>query len=114
MPQTPDTNERRSGAIAALRELLRQGLDAEPSCQVDDWTGFLNQALSKLTAAEIVDLIPWDSLAETRKNKKSLESHNQRVVIDFDCFYTVLMAHIAYGFSIRQIDVVIYPCILVD
>ncbi|KAL9243286.1 hypothetical protein vseg_017191 [Gypsophila vaccaria] len=102
MPQTPDNVERRRGAIAALLELLSQGLDVEASCQVQDWPSFFSQALGKLTALEIVDLIPWDNLASTRKNKKSLDSQNQRVVIDFDCFYTSLMAHIALGFSSRQ------------
>ncbi|GAB4860858.1 hypothetical protein Ancab_036019 [Ancistrocladus abbreviatus] len=106
MPHTPDNAERRCGAIAALRELLRQGLDAETSCRVHDWPCFLSQALSKLMAAEVVDLLPWDNLAVTRKNKKSLESQNQRVVIDFDCFYVVLLAHIALGFSSRQTDLI--------
>lgn len=107
MPHTPDNAERRRGALAALRELLRQGLDVESSCQVHDWPCFLSQALSKLMAVEIVDLLPWDSLASTRKNKKSLESQNQRVIIDFDCFHTVLVAHIALGFSSRQTELVI-------
>ncbi|XP_021761528.1 plastid division protein CDP1, chloroplastic-like [Chenopodium quinoa] len=104
MPQTTDNAERRRGAMAALRELLRQGLDVEASCRVSDWPCFLSNALGKLTASEVVDLIPWDNLALTRKNKKSLGSQNQRVVIDFDCFYTALMAHIAFGFSSRQRD----------
>ncbi|KMS96015.1 hypothetical protein BVRB_002740 [Beta vulgaris subsp. vulgaris] len=104
MPQTPDNADRRRGAIAALRELLRQGLDVEASCRVNDWPCFLSNALGKLLASEIVDLIPWDSLALTRKNKKSFGSQNQRVVIDFDCFYTAMMAHIAFGFSSRQRD----------
>ncbi|KAL2935380.1 Plastid division protein CDP1 chloroplastic [Bienertia sinuspersici] len=34
MPQTPDNAECRRGAIAALRELLRQGLDVEGSRQI--------------------------------------------------------------------------------
>ncbi|KAL8143700.1 hypothetical protein V2J09_016732 [Rumex salicifolius] len=105
-PHTPDNTERRRGALAALRELLRQGLDVESSCQVHDWPCFLSQALSKLMAVEIVDLLPWDSLASTRKNKKSVESHNQRVIIDFDCFHTVLIAYIALGFSSRQPDLI--------
>lgn len=104
MPLTADNAERRRGAMAALRELLRQGLDVEASCRVNDWPSFLSDALGKLTALEIVDLIPWDTLALTRKNKKSLGSQNQRVVIDFDCFYTALMAHIAFGFCSRQRD----------
>jgi len=107
MPHTPENAERRLGAIAALRELLRQGFDIESSCQVQDWPCFLIQALNKLMATEIVDLLPWDNLASTRKNKKSLESQNQRVVIDFNCFYVVLMAHIALGFSSKQKDLVI-------
>ncbi|XP_074304779.1 plastid division protein CDP1, chloroplastic [Silene latifolia] len=119
MPQTPDNVERRRGAIAALRELLSQGLDVEASCQVQDWPSFFSQALGKLMAVEIVDLIPWDSLASTRKNKKSLDSQNQRVVIDFDCFYTALMAHIAFGYSSRQTDLIskaklISECLMVS
>ncbi|KAF3587305.1 hypothetical protein F2Q69_00031114 [Brassica cretica] len=97
-------SQRRRGAVAALRELLRQGLDVEASCQIQDWPCFLSQAISRLLATEIVDLLPWDTLAITRKNKKSLESHNQRVVIDFNCFYMVLVAHIAVGFSVKQTD----------
>ncbi|CAK9163183.1 unnamed protein product [Ilex paraguariensis] len=106
MPHTPENAERRLGAIAALRELLRQGLDVETSCQVQDWPCFLNQALKKLMAMEMVELLPWDNLAMTRKNKKSLESQNQRVVIDFNCFYVVLIAHIALGFSSKQTDLI--------
>lgn len=107
MPRTPENAERRLGAIAALRELLRQGLDVEASFQVQDWQCFLNQALNKLMASEIVELLQWHNLALTRKNKKSIESQNQRVVIDFNCFYMVLLAHIALGFSSKQIDLVI-------
>ncbi|CAL5362749.1 unnamed protein product [Camellia sinensis] len=103
-PCTPENAERRLGAIAALRELLRQGLDAEAPCQVQDWPCFLSQALNKLMATEIVNLLPWDNLAVTRKNKKSLESQNQRVVIDFISFYMALTAHIALGFSSKQTD----------
>ncbi|KAG8378613.1 hypothetical protein BUALT_Bualt07G0003700 [Buddleja alternifolia] len=106
MPHTPENAERRLGAIAALRELLRQGLDVETSCQVEDWPCFLNQALKKLMATEIVELIPWDNLALTRKNRKSLESQNQRIVIDFNSFYVVLLAHIALGFSSKQTDLI--------
>lgn len=106
MPHTPENAERRLGAVSALRELLRQGIDMESSCQVQDWPCFLNQALNKLLATEIVELLPWDELALIRKNKKSLESQNQRVVIDFNCFYKVLIAHIAVGFSSKQIDLV--------
>ncbi|OIT04734.1 PREDICTED: plastid division protein CDP1, chloroplastic isoform X1 [Nicotiana attenuata] len=106
MPRTPENAERRLGAIAALRELLRQGLDVEASCQVQDWQCFLNQALNKLMASEIVELLQWHNLALTRKNKKSIESQNQRAVIDFNCFYMVLLAHIALGFSSKQIDLI--------
>lgn len=106
MPHTPENAERRLGAVSALQELLRQGLDMESSCQVQDWPCFLNQSLNKLMATEIVELLPWDELALIRKNKKSLESQNQRVVIDFNCFYTVLIAHIAVGFASKQIDLV--------
>ncbi|CAI0400236.1 unnamed protein product [Linum tenue] len=102
MPRSPENAERRRGAIAALRELLRQGLDAEMSCRVQDWPCFLIQAFNRLMATEIVDLLPWDDLALTRRNKKSLESHTQRAVIDFDCFYVALIAHIALGFSFKQ------------
>lgn len=106
MPRTPENAERRLRAIAALRELLRQGLDVEASCQVRDWPCFLSQALNKLMATEIVNLLPWDSLAVTRKNKKSIESQNQRVVIDLNCFHMALTAHIALGFSSKQTDLV--------
>ncbi|KAL0356426.1 UNVERIFIED_CONTAM: Plastid division protein CDP1, chloroplastic [Sesamum radiatum] len=106
MPQTPENAERRLRAIAALRELLRQGLDVETSCQVQDWSCFLDQALKKLMATEIVELVPWDGLALTRKNRKSLESQNQRIVIDFNSFYVVLLAHIALGFSSKQTDLI--------
>lgn len=106
LTRTPENAGRRRGAIAALHELLRQGLDVESSCQVQDWPCFLSQALNRLLATEIVDILPWDSLAITRKNKKSLESQNQRVVIDFNCFYTALMAHIALGFSSKQSDLI--------
>lgn len=112
MSHMPENAERRIGAIAALRELLRQGLDVESSCQVQDWPCFLNQSLKKLLATEIVELVPWDNLAITRKNRKSLEAQNQRIVIDFNCFYVVLLAHIALGFSSKQIDLVLYqPCL---
>lgn len=107
MPHSPENTERRRGAIAALRELLRQGLDVETSCQVQDWACFLSQAFNRLMATEIVDLLPWENLAITRKNKKSLESQNQRVVIDFSSFYTVLIAHVALGFSSKQMELVI-------
>ncbi|GER56707.1 paralog of ARC6 [Striga asiatica] len=106
IPHTPENAERRLGAIAALRELLRQGLDVETSCQVEDWPCFLSQALRKLMATEIVELISWDTLALTRKNRKSLESQNQRVVIDFNSFYVVLLAHIALGFSSKQTELI--------
>lgn len=107
MPRMPENAERRLGAIAALRELLRQGLDVESSCHVQDWPCFLNQALNKLMAVEIVELISWEKLALMRKNRKSLESQNQRGVVNFNCFYIVLIAHIALGFSSKQRDLVI-------
>lgn len=106
MPYIPENTGRRRGAIAALCELLRQGLDVETSCQVQDWPCFLSRALNRLKVVEIIDLLPWDNLAVTRKNKKSLESQNQRVVIDFNCFYMVLIAHIALGFSSKQADLI--------
>ncbi|KAF5199230.1 Plastid division protein cdp1 chloroplastic [Thalictrum thalictroides] len=106
MPQTPENAEGRRGAIAALRELLSQGLDVEISCQVRDWPYFLSQALNKLMATEIIDLLPWDNIAVARKNKKSLESQNQRVVIDFSCFYKAMIAHIAVGFSNKQTSLI--------
>lgn len=109
---TSDKSERRRGAMGALRELLRQGLDADPSCQVQDWSYFLRQALSRLTANEIVELLYWDTLAVTRKNRKSLESQTQRTVIDFDCFYLAMLAHIAFGFSTRRADMVTSFCFL--
>lgn len=110
MPHSPENAERRQGAIAALRELVRQGLDVETSCRVHDWPCFLSQALNRLVASEIVDLLPWDDLAITRKNKKSLDSQNQRVVIDFNCFYMVLIAHVALGFSSKQKELVSSFC----
>ncbi|KAG0456903.1 hypothetical protein HPP92_022060 [Vanilla planifolia] len=106
MPRTPDNAERRKRAIEALRELLRQGLDVETSCRVQDWHCFLNKAMNKLMAVEIVDLLPWDKLATARTNKKLLESQNQKVVISFDCFYLAMTAHLAFGFSTRQLDVI--------
>ncbi|KAK2655535.1 hypothetical protein Ddye_008587 [Dipteronia dyeriana] len=106
MPHSPENAERRRGAIAALRELLRQGLDVEISSQVQDWPCFLSHAFNRLMATEIVDLLPWDSLAITRKSKKSFESQNQRVVIDFNCFYIALIAHIALGFSSKQTELI--------
>ncbi|KAB5531698.1 hypothetical protein DKX38_018368 [Salix brachista] len=106
MLHSPENAERRRGAIAALRELLRQGLDVETSCRVQDWPCFLSQALNRLMATEIIDLLPWDDLAIVRKNKKSLESQNQRVVIDFNCFYMVILAHVALGFSSKKTELV--------
>ncbi|KAG6752783.1 hypothetical protein POTOM_042821 [Populus tomentosa] len=106
MLHSPENAERRRGVIAALRELLRQGLDVETSCRVQDWPCFLSQALDRLMATEIVDLLPWDDLALVRKNKKSLESQNQRAVINFDCFYVAILAHIALGFSSKQTELV--------
>lgn len=106
LPHSPENAERRRGAIAALRELLRQGLDVEISCRVQDWPCFLSQTLNRLMATEIVYLLPWDDLAIMRKNKKSLESQNQRIVIDFNCFYVALIAHIALGFSSKQPELV--------
>ncbi|XVF56432.1 hypothetical protein PTKIN_Ptkin06aG0120400 [Pterospermum kingtungense] len=107
LPRSPENADRRRGAIAALCELLRQGLDVETSCQVQDWSSFLSQALNRLLASEVVDILPWDNLAIARKNKKSIESQNQRVVIDFTCFYMALIAHVALGFSSRQTDLII-------
>jgi hypothetical protein len=86
--------------------LLGQGLDIESSCRVHDWPYFLGQAMDKLLATEIVELLSWDSLATTRKNKKSLESQSQRVVVDFNCFYRAMLAHLASGFSTRQTELV--------
>ncbi|KAB8994311.1 hypothetical protein FH972_026901 [Carpinus fangiana] len=106
MPHSPENAERRQGAIAALRELLRQGLEVETSRQVQDWPCFLSQALNRLMATEIVDLLPWDSLAVIRKNKKSLESQNQRVVIDINCIFVALVAHVALGFSSKQTELI--------
>ncbi|CAN6250651.1 unnamed protein product [Urochloa humidicola] len=106
LPQTPENSERRRGAIAALCELLRQGLDVESSCRVHDWPCFLGQAMNKLLATEIVDLLSWDTLATTRKNKRSLESQSQRVVVDFNSFYVAMLAHLALGFSTRQIELI--------
>ncbi|XP_043716518.1 plastid division protein CDP1, chloroplastic [Telopea speciosissima] len=106
MPHTPENAERRRGAIAALRELLRQGLDVETACRVQDWPCFLSQSLNKLMATEIVDLLLWDNVAAIRKNKKSLESQNQRVVVDFSCFYMAMIAHIAVGFSSKQTELI--------
>lgn len=106
MSNTPENIDRRRGAIAALRELLRQGLDVEASCQVQDWPSFLSQALGCLLANEIVDLLPWDSLAVMRKNKKTIESQNLRVIIDSSCFYRVFTAHLALGFSSKQKELV--------
>ncbi|KAJ1273462.1 hypothetical protein BS78_06G282600 [Paspalum vaginatum] len=106
LPQTPENSERRRGAIAALCELLRQGLDVESSCRVHDWPCFLGQALDKLLATEIVDLLSWDTLATTRKNKRSLESQSQRVVVDFNCFYVAMLAHLAFGFTSRQTELI--------
>ncbi|KAI3941623.1 hypothetical protein MKX01_018213, partial [Papaver californicum] len=104
IPHTPENAERRRGAISALRELLRQGLDVESSCRVYDWSCFLSQALIMLLATETIDLLPWEELALVRRNKKSLESQNQRGVIDFNCFYMGMIAHVAVGFSSKQTD----------
>ncbi|XP_072966159.1 plastid division protein CDP1, chloroplastic isoform X1 [Typha angustifolia] len=106
MAHTPDNAERRRGAIAALQELLRQGLGVESSCRVQDWPSFLSQAMNKLMATEIVDLLSWDNLAIVRKNKKSMESQNQRIIVDCNCFYRAMIAHIAFGFSTRQMEMI--------
>ncbi|CAL9112513.1 unnamed protein product [Musa textilis] len=106
LPHVPDNAECRCGALAALQELIRQGLDVEFSCRVQDWPCFLIQAMNKLMASEIVDLLSWDSLAIKRKNKKSIESQNQRIVLDFNCFYLAMIAHIALGFSTRQNEMI--------
>ncbi|CAL0332627.1 unnamed protein product [Lupinus luteus] len=102
----PENVDKRRGAIAALRELLRQGLDGEASCQVQDWPSFLSQAFDNLLANEIVDLLPWDNIAVVRKNKKTIESHNLRVVIDANCFYRVFAAHMALGFFSKQKELI--------
>ncbi|KAL8233200.1 hypothetical protein R6Q57_002978 [Mikania cordata] len=106
MAHTPENAERRVRAIAALRELLKRALEVESQSQIEDWSTFLNQALNKLMASEIVDLLTWDSLANARKNKKSLDSHNQRAVVDTSSMYTVMMAHLALGFSSKQIEMI--------
>ncbi|KAE9586124.1 hypothetical protein Lalb_Chr24g0398561 [Lupinus albus] len=106
MSHIPENVDKRRGAIAALRELLRQGLDVEASCQVQDWPSFLSQAFDNLLANEIVDLLPWDNLAVMRKNKKTIESQNVRVVIDANCFYRVFAAHMAIGFSSKQEELI--------
>ncbi|KAG6537068.1 hypothetical protein ZIOFF_002148 [Zingiber officinale] len=106
LPHSPESTERRHGALAALQELVRQGLDVEPSCRVQDWPCFLSQAMNKLIALEIVDLLSWDTLAVIRKNKKSIESQSQKVIIDFGCFYLAMMAHIALGFSTRNTEMI--------
>ncbi|KAL5142743.1 Plastid division protein CDP1, chloroplastic [Glycine soja] len=106
MPHAPENVDRRRGAILALRELLRQGLDVETSCQVQDWPSFLSQAFDSLLAKEIVDLLPWDNLAVMRKNKKTIESQNLRAVIDSNCFYRVFKAHMAIGFSSKQKELI--------
>ncbi|KAI3982874.1 hypothetical protein MKX01_010357 [Papaver californicum] len=106
MPHTPENAERRRGAISALRELLRQGLDVESSCRVQDWSCFLSQALIELLATETIDLLPWEELALVRRNRKSLESQNQRGVIDFNSFYMGMIAHVAVGFSSKQTDLI--------
>jgi hypothetical protein len=62
--------------------------------------------MNKLLATEIVDLLSWDTLATTRRNKRSLESQSQRVVVDFNCFYVAMLAHLAFGFSTRQTELV--------
>ncbi|KAJ1418160.1 plastid division protein CDP1 [Sesbania bispinosa] len=62
LPNTPENVDRRRGAITASRELLRQGLDVEASCQVQDWPSFLSQRFDSLLANEITDLFLWDSL----------------------------------------------------
>ncbi|KAM0945276.1 putative protein ACCUMULATION AND REPLICATION OF CHLOROPLASTS 6-like, IMS [Dioscorea sansibarensis] len=106
LPSTPKNVEHRQRAILALHELLRQGLNSEASCRVQDWPCFLTHAMNKLMAAEIVDLLSWDTLAIARKNKKSLQSQHQRIMIDFNCFYVAMIAHIAFGFSTRQTEVI--------
>ncbi|OIW15673.1 hypothetical protein TanjilG_09611 [Lupinus angustifolius] len=106
MAHTPENVDRRRGAIAALCELIRQGLGVEASCQVQDWPSFLSQAFDNLLANEIVDLLPWDNLAEMRRNKKTIESQNLRVVVDANCFYKVFTAHMALGFSSKQKELI--------
>ncbi|OIW12002.1 hypothetical protein TanjilG_16113 [Lupinus angustifolius] len=96
----------RSKPSLAKMTLLSQGLDVEASCQVQDWPSFLSQAFDNLLANEIVDLLPWDNLAVMRKNKKTIESQNLRVVIDANCFYRVFAAHMALGFSSKQKELI--------
>lgn len=105
-PRTPENAERREGALAALRELLRQGLEGEASCAVRDWSVFLSQAMKKLLAIEIVGLLPWDTIALIRKNNNSSEAQQQRFVIDCNCFYIALLAHIALGFSKKRPELI--------
>lgn len=105
-PRTPENAERREGALAALRELLRQGLEGEASCAVRDWSDFLSQVMKKLLAIEIVGLLPWDTIALIRKNNNSSEAQQQRFVIDCNCFYIVLLAHIALGFSSKRPELI--------
>lgn len=105
-PRTPENAERREGALAALRELLRQGLEGEASCAVRDWSVFLSQAMKKLLAIEIVSLLPWDTIALIRKNNNSSEAQQQRFVIDCNCFYIALLAHIALGFSKKRPELI--------
>ncbi|CAO2199266.1 unnamed protein product, partial [Urochloa humidicola] len=52
LPQIPENSECKRGAIAALCELLRQGLDVESSCRVHDWSCFLGQAIWMFCNAE--------------------------------------------------------------
>eukprot|EP00252_Welwitschia_mirabilis_P009463 TRINITY_DN2204_c0_g1_i2.p1 TRINITY_DN2204_c0_g1~~TRINITY_DN2204_c0_g1_i2.p1 ORF type:complete len:442 (+),score=62.68 TRINITY_DN2204_c0_g1_i2:182-1507(+) len=101
LPRTVENAERREGALAALRELLRQGLEGEASCCIkqEDWPLFLEKVMSKLLAVEIVGILAWDSLAKIRRDHYSPQAKQQRSVIDFGCFYTALLAHIALGFS---------------
>lgn len=66
-PRTPENAERKEGALAALRELLRQGLEGEASCAVRDWSDFLSQVMKKLLAIEIVGLLPWDNCSHSKE-----------------------------------------------
>ncbi|KAJ7528825.1 hypothetical protein O6H91_15G021800 [Diphasiastrum complanatum] len=106
LPSTPENKDKRAGALAALVELIRQGLSADPSCSVRDWESFLCSAVGKLSAKEIVDLLPWETLFVLRKGQDTNEAKQQRAMFNVDCLYTVLIAHIARGFSTRNPELI--------